>query len=626
MSSSIKELSLAFFKGLAFGKGLIMGRELAENKDMAEDRWITIHPFGNMKQGEADTGEGKRYFQRIFINDETDEIEGGLGGKLNGTKISDMGENLRALREDKPLKMSDGQSGKTEEQEEVPKHVKEIDEKTERWKAAKARFKKRKEAEEAKAQKEAEEAKRKAEEEAQKPKDYAKEITDFIKEREEERLKPQERAFSDPHPADKSILDKEYYKDIKRKAQNILKSLNGDKYAEEAVENVKDKIDAILSEYSDTYTRSINLARNPDFSYDPEWTNFEKDYRDKLYRQFDELERYVKDPEKYKADIEQTRSDLKSINDELELRRKALAKLPNDRGTNSYLSKLLNTENIITESLKAETGLHTDKGKRWETAVRDLSGIEDVKANAEKLLKSVDKNPKYTDVLAKAKEGEYYKNISDVTKEQKERAEAREEKKQERVDRMRERADNIIKQGEERFHRGYEAIMALPPGQPNIEGRLTSYLERADRDQRRGMEKIKYGESLKARADDIEAHNEIRSDDPLAIQKLQQEVENSVGTRRAYYQKKLERALKTQERANTGSGLKKETKLYKLDEDFTDGRIRFRFDGKPRQEVIDIMKSRGFRWSPSNKAWQRQNTPNGVWSAKKVIEELKQYE
>lgn len=106
MSSSIKELSLAFFKGLAFGKGLIMGREISEENGMAEDmaKWITIHPFGNMKQGEADTGEGKRYYQRIFINDETDENEGGLGGKLNGTKISDMGENLRALREDKPLK------------------------------------------------------------------------------------------------------------------------------------------------------------------------------------------------------------------------------------------------------------------------------------------------------------------------------------------------------------------------------------------------------------------------------------------------------------------------------------------------------------------------------------------
>ena len=112
MSSSIKELSLAFFKGLAFGKGLIMGRELAENKDMTEDRWITIHPFGGMKQGEADTGEGKRYYQRIFINDETDEIEGGLGGKLNGTKIKDLGKKLKELRDKKGGK-SEG-TGQTE--------------------------------------------------------------------------------------------------------------------------------------------------------------------------------------------------------------------------------------------------------------------------------------------------------------------------------------------------------------------------------------------------------------------------------------------------------------------------------------------------------------------------------
>ena len=60
----------------------------------------------------------------------------------------------------------DKDGNRVTEQEEVPKHVKEIDEKTERWKAAKERFKKRKEAEEAKAQEEAEEAKRKAEEKA----------------------------------------------------------------------------------------------------------------------------------------------------------------------------------------------------------------------------------------------------------------------------------------------------------------------------------------------------------------------------------------------------------------------------------------------------------------------------
>ena len=595
-----------------------MGRELAESKDMAEDRWITIHPFGNMKQGEADTGEGKRYYQRIFINDETDEIEGGLGGKLNGTKISDMGENLRALRENKPLKMSDGQSGKTEKKKEAEK--------------PKSRFPNYKTPE------------KKPEEEVKKTKDYVKEFVDFIKEREQDRLRPYvpkhpdltpeeieeiEKYEERNNPADKSILDKEYYKDIKKKAQNILKSLNGDKYAEEAVENVKDRIDSILGEYTSSRTRKLNLARNPDFSYDPEWTTFEKDYRDKLYRQFDELERYAKDPEKYKADIEQTRSDLKSINDELEFRRKALAKLPNDRGTNSYLSKLLNTEHIINESLKAETGLNTDKGKRWDVAVRDLSGIEEVKANAEKLIKSVDKNPKYTDVLTKAKQGEFYKNISDVTEEQKERAEAREERKQEKIDRLRERAEQHIDQGYERFAKGRKVFRedegGIPFGQPNIEGRLTGIINKAENDMRKGSAEVDYGRSLQDRADKMKANTNIRSDDPLAIQKLQAEVENSVGTRRAYYQKKLDSALKAQERVNTG-GLKKETKLYKLDEDFADGRIRFKFDGKPRQEIIDIMKSRGFKWSPSNKAWQRQNTPNGVYSAKKVIEELAQYE
>lgn len=89
MSVSTKELFTAFFKGLAFAKGLNFGEK---NRDMAEDRWITIHPFGNMKQGEADTGEGKGYYRRIEINDETGEIEKGLGA---GTNIKDLSKTLK---------------------------------------------------------------------------------------------------------------------------------------------------------------------------------------------------------------------------------------------------------------------------------------------------------------------------------------------------------------------------------------------------------------------------------------------------------------------------------------------------------------------------------------------------
>ena len=581
MSVSTKELFTAFFKGLAFAKGLNFGDK---NKGMAEDRWITIHPGGDPDVN-----------RRIEIDDEGYILKG-FGNKIVGTNLKDLSANLKAIKNgEQPIKMDKDGNRVTEQAK--PKS---------RFPNYKAPEKK---AEEVKAPVTAK-------------KYNAKEIFNEI---ESERLKDEEMKYGGSKKADRSILDKQYYKDIKDRTAKVLERLKGDEYEDKAVENLKGSIGAIVGQYSDTYTRSINLARRPDFSYDPEWTNFEKQYRDEALKQLDELERYADNPEKYKADSEQVRNDLKSLNDELEFRRKALAKLPNDRGTNSYLSKLLNNEAGIENTLKNESTPFSNKLDRWNPVYAHLSGMEEMKTNAEKLIKSIDKNPKYTDVLAKAKEGEYYKNISDVTESQKERAEAREERKQEKIDRLRERADKHVEQGNERFHRGFKMITDLPPGQPNIEGRLTGYLNRADQLLRSGHAEAEYGKSLHERADKMGENTTIRSDDPLAIQKLQQEVENSVGTRRAYYQKQLDQALKTQERASTG-GLKAETKLYKMNEDFEDGRIRFKFDGKPRQEIIDIMKSRGFRWSPSNKAWQRQNTPNGVWSAKKVIEELKQYE
>ena len=53
--------------------------------------------------------------------------------------------------------------------------------------------------------------------------------------------------------------------------------------------------------------------------------------------------------------------------------------------------------------------------------------------------------------------------------------------------------------------------------------------------------------------------------------------------------------------------------------DYADERYRFIFDGKPEQEVIALMKSNGFKWSPSNKAWQRQITGNASFAIKHYI-------
>ena len=55
---------------------------------------------------------------------------------------------------------------------------------------------------------------------------------------------------------------------------------------------------------------------------------------------------------------------------------------------------------------------------------------------------------------------------------------------------------------------------------------------------------------------------------------------------------------------------------------FGDERYRFIFDGKPAPEVIKLMKSNAFKWSPSNSAWQRQITSNAKYATKRIVEEL----
>lgn len=52
-----------------------------------------------------------------------------------------------------------------------------------------------------------------------------------------------------------------------------------------------------------------------------------------------------------------------------------------------------------------------------------------------------------------------------------------------------------------------------------------------------------------------------------------------------------------------------------------DNRLRIHFPGKPAPHIINLLKSRGFRWSPSNKAWQRQLTANAEYDAVAVIQE-----
>ena len=57
---------------------------------------------------------------------------------------------------------------------------------------------------------------------------------------------------------------------------------------------------------------------------------------------------------------------------------------------------------------------------------------------------------------------------------------------------------------------------------------------------------------------------------------------------------------------------------WTLYEDNDAGRICFEFNGKPEQEIINTLKHNGFKWAPSMKRWQRQNTDNGRRAAETV--------
>ena len=67
-----------------------------------------------------------------------------------------------------------------------------------------------------------------------------------------------------------------------------------------------------------------------------------------------------------------------------------------------------------------------------------------------------------------------------------------------------------------------------------------------------------------------------------------------------------------------------QSEFCKVVENTEEMRIQLLFDGKPDEATRIILKANGFRWAPSQSAWQRQLTDNARYSTKRVLEQLKQ--
>jgi len=66
--------------------------------------------------------------------------------------------------------------------------------------------------------------------------------------------------------------------------------------------------------------------------------------------------------------------------------------------------------------------------------------------------------------------------------------------------------------------------------------------------------------------------------------------------------------------------LEKETDKYRFFVE--DDRCQFEFPGKPDNETRHLLKSYGFKWSPTRSTWVRQFNRNGQWASEYVMSQL----
>lgn len=86
--------------------------------------------------------------------------------------------------------------------------------------------------------------------------------------------------------------------------------------------------------------------------------------------------------------------------------------------------------------------------------------------------------------------------------------------------------------------------------------------------------------------------------------------------------RRIEERIRSLQAAKDKGTTETENGICKVVENTEAMRIQLVFAGKPEAAVRDILKSNGFRWSPSYGAWQRQLTPNGKRACERALKQI----
>lgn len=220
-----------------------------------------------------------------------------------------------------------------------------------------------------------------------------------------------------------------------------------------------------------------------------------------------------------------------------------------------------------------------------------------------------------------------------------------EERKERRKERYQELAEKARENSQQHYEQYQKMSNVIPLGQPILTDHYSANATR------RGYQKMhnQFDKSVEAdnkaeyyenKVDTIESNKSISLDDPKAIEKLQNKLERLEHERENI----KARPHATWELQNIGAEIRRIKKrieqikdLEELDFkdiEFTGGkailnkevnRIQILFDDKPSEEVRDILKHRGFKWSRYEKAWQRLYNKNTIYATNRAIEEIQKH-
>lgn len=217
-----------------------------------------------------------------------------------------------------------------------------------------------------------------------------------------------------------------------------------------------------------------------------------------------------------------------------------------------------------------------------------------------------------------------------------------EEKQEARRQRLEARAERLTREANARIESGMDRLRAIPFGQPILVGH---HSEKRDRNYRsKAVASVDKGMELRKVADDVAARaaaigtGGISSDDPEAVKKLKAELAEKEARHAAIKARSHESWELSNSSANirrikqriealtkaTGRETKSEELAggIKLVENAEANRVQIIFSGKPSADVRAKLKTAGFRWSPSEGAWQRQLNSSAVYWARDLIAKI----